>query len=171
MADDKRIIIDEDWKDRVRREKEEAARKAAEEEHQRSAAASSPASPAADDGAEAIDYADDGEDAEQLDEIEGTPFMALVQSLATQALLFLGYLAPPDSRQVMVDIGQARLVIDMLVDLRQKTQGNLNNDEQTMLAEAIAELQRAYVVRAQQAQEATLKQTGIDAQHLGRKPR
>lgn len=162
MADEKKIIIDEDWKAQVRREKEEAARKAAETEK-----------PAADASAEtdAAELDQDAELDETLDAEAGTPFMALVQSLATQALLFLGYIPQPNSQEVMVDLAQSRMLIDMIVDLRAKTAGNLNADEEAMLSEAAAELQRAYVVRSQQVQEAAMKRAGVNPQDLKRGPR
>jgi len=165
MAEEKKIIIDEGWKDQVRREKEEAARKAAEAEIQAASDANAEAGAAGTDDAALDDAALDAE-AE-----EATPFMALVQSLATQALLFLGYIPQPGSQEVMVDLGQSRMVIDMLVDLQGKTAGNLNADEEAMLAEAVSELQRAFVVRSQQVQEAELKRAGLNPRDLKQKPR
>ncbi len=165
MAEEKKIIIDEDWKDQVRREKEEAARKAAEAEKQAASAANAKA------GAPGTDHAAGDDTVPGAEAEETTPFMALVQSLATQALLFLGYIPQPGSQEVMVDLGQSRMVIDMLVDLRSKTAGNLNADEEAMLAEAVSELQRAFVVRSQQVQEAELKRAGLNPQDLKQKPR
>ncbi|MCP4640880.1 MAG: DUF1844 domain-containing protein, partial [bacterium] len=101
------------------------------------------------------------EDAEPI-----TPFSALIQSLATQCLFALGVIAPQDAKQVTLDIVQAKYVIDTLLMLREKTEGNLTEDEETTLGEAIAELQRIYVVRAQQAQESALQQSGIDMNNL-----
>ena len=66
----------------------------------------------------------------------------------------------------MVDIAQAKYLIDTLMMLRDKTQGNLTPEEEGVLSESISELQRVYVVRTQQAQEASLKQAGIDLNNL-----
>lgn len=167
MAEEKKIIIDEGWKDQVRREKEEAARKAAEAEKQTASDANAEAGADGPDDAALDDAALDAE----AEAEEATPFMALVQSLATQALLFLGYIPQPGSQEVMVDLGQSRMVIDMLVDLHGKTAGNLNADEEAMLAEAVSELQRAFVVRSQQVQEAELKRAGLNPRDLKQKPR
>jgi len=137
MADDeKKIIIDEDWKAQVQREKEQA-QKVTEEE-----------GPDAEEQAEAAQ--------------EPTSFGALVQSLAAQCMFALGVIAPQGAEQVMVDIGQGKLFIDLLLMLRDKTKGNLTAEEEGLLTESISELQRIYVLRAQQAQEATLKNAGVD---------
>lgn len=142
MAEEEpKIIVDEDWKAQVQREKEQAEAKAEE------------AAPAQEE--EALQG-----DAEQAN------FIALVSSLATQCMFALGLIAPQEGGQVMVDIQGAKFLIDLLVVLRDKTQGNLTAEEEGAITEAIAELQRAYVVRAQQVQEATLKEAGIDMTNL-----
>lgn len=155
MTDDQnqeqqKIIIDEGWKSQVQKEKE-AARKAREE-------------------ADAANPAQDEPAAEAPPEEQGgeplSPFLALVQSIATQTLFALGIIAPQGAEQVMVDIQGAKITIDMLLALHEKTEGNLTDDEKGHLTETIAELQRVYVVRAQQAQEAALKNAGIDPTNL-----
>jgi hypothetical protein len=74
----------------------------------------------------------------------------------------LGLIAAPDSKQVMVNLDEARYCIDTLVMLREKTQGNLTDEETGILTQTLSELQQVYVVRAQQVQDATLKQAGVD---------
>jgi hypothetical protein len=151
MADeDRKLFIDEDWKAQVQREREEAERKAQE--------SGEPAPEGEQQG---------GPTPPQQ---EGTPFMALVQSLATQCLLSLGVIAPKDVKEVYVDLGQARLLVDMLVDLRAKTEGNLAAEEQAMLDETVSELQRIFMMRSQQAQDETLREAGIRPEDLGKKP-
>ena len=140
--DDKRIIIDEDWKARVQREKEEARKQPAEAEQ-----APSKEESAGDRSAEAS-------------------FSTLVSTLAAQTLFSLGFIAPEGSERVVVDVGQAKFLIDTLMMLRQKTKGNLTTEEESQLAQTVAELQRAYVARAQQAQEAALKETRVDPKTL-----
>jgi hypothetical protein len=151
MADEERkLFIDEDWKAQVQREREQAQRKAQES------------------GAEAPEG--DPQGGPTPPEQEGTPFMALVQSLATQALLSLGVIAPKDVKEVYVDLGQAQLLVDMLTDLRAKTEGNLTADEQGMLDETVSELQRIFMMRSQQAQEQTLRDAGVRPEDLGNQP-
>ena len=143
MADDeKKIIIDEDWKAQVQREKEEAATKASGESGDEESA---------------------GQPGQQDEEAS---FLMLLQSLATQCMFALGLIAQRGSEQVMVDLGQSKYIIDTLVMLREKTQGNLTDEEKGALAEALSELQRVYVMRAQQAQEAALQESGIDMNNL-----
>ena len=139
MGDEQqKIFIDEDWKAQVQREKEQAK--------------SAPAEPT------------DGSDADEAPAAEGTdnPFAALIQSLAAQCAFALGLIAAPDTKQVMVNLDEAKYCIDTLVMLREKTKGNLTDEEKGIVTQTLAELQQVYVVRAQQIQEATLKQAGID---------
>lgn len=148
MADgEPKIIIDEDWKSQVQREKEEA-QKAAETQEP---------------GHEADEGAEHDHDHEHE---EANPFLSLVHSLAAQCMLALGVIAPRDAKQVTVDIEQARYIIDTLMMLREKTKGNLTPEEEGFLTEALAELQRGYVVRAQQVQEAAFRNAGIDPKNL-----
>lgn len=144
MADEEpKIFVDEDWKAQVQREKEQAAQKTDE-------------TPAAEEAADEFDQA-----------FRDNPFMGLVQSIATQCLFALGLIAPEDSKQVYVDLGQAQYLIDTLLMLRDKTKGNLSAEEEGHLQEAVAELQRVYVARAQQVHEATMRQA--DAKLKGNK--
>jgi len=136
MADEeKKIIIDEDWKSQVQREKEEARKKAEEqpEQEEKPAAAAEEAS-----------------------------FEGLVSGLSMQAMIALGVLAPRDAKEVQVDLRGAKYVIDLLIVLRDKTKGNLTPEEQGYLAESLADLQQTYVLRSQQLQESALRQAGID---------
>lgn len=141
MADDEpKIIIDEGWKAQVQREKEQV-RQTSENKQEGAAEEQKSETPARPEEAD---------------------FAMLVQSLATQCLFALGAIAPQDAKQVTVDLGQAKYVIDTLLMLRQKTKGNLSSEEEGFLSEAISELQRIYVMRAQQAQESALRKSGID---------
>lgn len=155
MSDEERkIITDEDWKARVQREKEEAQRKAEAEKAQASeegkAESSGPAGEEAQGGGESGDL-----------------FMSLVGSLVTQAMYALGMVQQQEGQeQVQVDITTAKQLIDMLVMLRSKTQGNLTSDESSQLNEAISELQRVFVARQKQVQEAKLRQSGVNPEDL-----
>jgi hypothetical protein len=151
MADEERkIIIDEDWKAQVQREKE----KALHETEKPEAAAEQEQPQEGEPGQEG---------AESL-------FQVLVTSLAAQAMYALGMVAPPDAQQVMVDLGQAKFVVDSLLMLREKTEGHLTPVEQGHLAEILGELQRLYVFRAQQVQEAALRKAGVNPMDLGKQP-
>ena len=154
MADEeKKIFIDEDWKAQVAREKEQArARSEAKGEEE-------PQAP------EAAQAEAPSPDEEEQGPIEGS-FTNLVTSLATQGLMALGVIAPQDAKEVYVDIASARFVIDTLMMLREKTQGNLTSEEEGHISGALADLQRFYVARAQQVQEQAMKQAGVDLSNL-----
>lgn len=141
-ADDKKLFIDEDWKAQVQREREKALEEARAKQADEAPAAAVP-----------------GEDAEDGEE---SLFLALVGSLTTQAMLMLGLIAPQGQKQVMVDLDQSKYLIDTLRTLRDKTRGNLTAEEDQQLAEAVAELERLFVMREQQVQQAALKQAGVD---------
>ena len=137
MADEPKIFIDEDWKAQVQREKEQARQTADTSAPEGDAGAAEP----------------------QADE---PSFAGLLQSLAAQCAYSLGLIAQRDAQQVMVDLVEAKYCIDTLIMLRGKTKGNLTPEEEGLLTNTIGELQQVYVVRAQQVQEAQLKQAGID---------
>jgi molybdopterin converting factor small subunit len=96
--------------------------------------------------------------------------MALVSSLAAQCMFALGVLVPRDTQQVYVNLDEARYTIDLLTILREKTQGNLTEEESGQLTATIAELQQVYVARVQQAQEQAMQQAGIDLNNLKGQP-
>lgn len=139
--EEKKIIIDEDWKAQVQREKEQAK-------------------------AEQAAATKSGEAAEPEPEAS---FNGLLDSLAAQCMLALGVLVPKDADKVLVDLAQSKYLIDMMLVLRSKTKGNLTPEEEGRLTSTIAELQRAYVLRAQQAQEAALRNTA-EKPHTVEKP-
>jgi hypothetical protein len=135
MSDEEpRIFVDEDWKAKVQREREEA-KKISEEQPERPAEEAKPP--------------------------EGASFEALISSLTMQAMVALGVMAPKDAKEVLVDLIEAKYLIDMLMMLRDKTKGNLTPKEQGFLSETLAELQQGYVVRSQQVQEAALRNAGV----------
>ena len=63
---------------------------------------------------------------------------------------------------MILDLATAQHLVDSLVMLREKTKGNLTEDEEKNLKEAISELQRAFALRAQQAREAAMQKPGLD---------
>lgn len=75
-------------------------------------------------------------------------FSAFVMSLASSALVGLGEVPDPASGAFNRDMELARHNIDVLEILRQKTQGNLNHDEERMLASVICELRLKFVINS-----------------------
>ena len=83
--------------------------------------------------------------AEETDNLE-INFMNYISSLAFQAMIFLGELPNPMAEdRVEKNLGQAKLLIDTMILVRQKTTGNLNKEEENFLNGAIYELQMKYV--------------------------
>ena len=72
-------------------------------------------------------------------------FITHCASLATQAMIFMGAIANPLTGQADIDFEQARYVIDVLAMLKEKTEGNLKQDEQDTLDSLIGELKLIWV--------------------------
>ncbi len=124
-SNDPKIVVDDDWKERVRAERE-ATRQAWQTE---------PSSTAGDSAA-----AGSASSAHLPND-----FALLVSMLATQALMALGKMPDPAEGHVVVRPDQAKQAIGMLTMLEQKTQGNLNAEESQMLDHLLHELRMLYV--------------------------
>ncbi len=72
-------------------------------------------------------------------------FLTLVQSLATAALQQLGKIAHPFTGKVERLLPEAKVTIDILVALKEKTVGNLSSEEARAIGNALATLQLNYV--------------------------
>lgn len=73
-------------------------------------------------------------------------FMSYITSLAVQAMIFLGELPNPmANHQMEVNLKQTKLLIDTLLILRDKTEGNRTKEEDDFLTGALYELQMKYV--------------------------
>ena len=80
------------------------------------------------------------------DRVESSPyFLTLVQSLATAALQQMGKIAHPFTGKVERSLPEAKVTIDILVALKEKTAGNLSPEEARAIGNAIATLQLNYV--------------------------
>ena len=117
---EKKIIIDEDWKQQAQKEKEVlAAQEDAQKQEQDEEEAHGPLP-------------------------EGN-FAALISMLTTQSLFALGLLQIKGQKERQPDLELARYNIDMLETLEEKTKGNLTEQEQTVLANTLSELRMSYV--------------------------
>ena len=72
-------------------------------------------------------------------------FVEFVMMHAQNAALFLGQIPNPKTGQGEVNLELAKLFIDQLAMIQEKTRGNLTNEEATVLRNAISNLQMAYV--------------------------
>jgi len=75
-------------------------------------------------------------------------FATFVISLSAQALALLGEIPDPVEHSTHVDLEGARQIIDILGVLRDKTQGNLDAGESSLLDSALYDLRMKYVDRA-----------------------
>ena len=78
-------------------------------------------------------------------------FVEFVMMQAQNAALFLGQIPNPKTGEGEVNLELAKMFIDQLAMIQEKTRGNLTNEEATVLRNAISNLQMAYVEVAQQA--------------------
>lgn len=79
-----------------------------------------------------------------MDKMEAS-FSVLTMSLASSAAMALGLAPDPQSGTVSKDKDMAKFNIDLLVVLKEKTKGNLNQDEQHFLESVISDLQMKFV--------------------------
>ena len=119
--EEKKIIVDEDWKQEAQKEKEILA---AQEESEK-------------------------EQAEDQSESRGPlppgNFAAMISMLTTQALFALGLLKIKGQEEKEPDLELAKYNIDMLETLEEKTKGNLTKEEETILSNTLNELRMGYV--------------------------
>lgn len=125
MPDDKKIIIDEDWKSQVQAEKEQAAK-----------AKPAAAAPSA-ESSEAIDPP-----------MPPASFELLLTTLATEALVALGQVPHPITGKAQTQRNQAKFLIDTVDVLREKTAGNLTDAEQQVLDSILHQLRMVFVQTA-----------------------
>lgn len=123
MATDKpnddppKIIVDDDWKQQAQAEKE----KLAEQETKESSSGRAQAGP-----------------------IPKADVTTLISSFLSQALFAMGAIEHPELGR-SVDLDLAKFNIDMLAVLEEKTKGNLTQQEERMLNQAIHQARMAFV--------------------------
>ena len=119
--EEKKIIVDEDWKAEAQKEKEIlAAQEEAEKEKKEEVK----------QGREPLP--------------EGN-FAALVSMLTTQSLFALGLLHVKGQEEKEPDLKMAKYYIDILETIQEKTKGNLTPEEETVLSNTLNELHMGYV--------------------------
>ncbi|MHC4478823.1 MAG: DUF1844 domain-containing protein [Planctomycetota bacterium] len=120
---EKKIIVDEDWKQQAQREKEVLA--AREEAEKKKPEAERPARPPLPKG----------------------DFAALLSTLFTQAMYALGLVEVQgeEGQKREPDLELAKYNIDMLETLEEKTKGNLSAEEESVLKNVLNQLRMGYV--------------------------
>jgi hypothetical protein len=93
-------------------------------------------------------------------------FIEFVLMQAQNAAFVLGQIPHPQTGRAEVNLDLARLLIDQLAMIQEKTKGNLNKDEAQILANTLSNLQIAFVeaVREQRSEQRT------DATHPSAEP-
>jgi hypothetical protein len=163
MSDsEKKLHIDESWKDQVEREKEAAKAKAgasaASVAGKRGADAQSPPSAeesarqhAAETTGEEQPFGEPAGDAgrtETRDYALPPPSLAfLITTLGTQAMVALGEVPNPISGKMERLPNQAKHFIDTLAMLEEKTTGNRTAEESALFSSLLHQLRMAYVTR------------------------
>ena len=72
-------------------------------------------------------------------------FANLVVQQSNMALMFLGKAPSPEDGQSIVDLDNAKLIIDQLEMLEAKTKGNLSKQEATLLQQTLMALRMGFV--------------------------
>jgi len=72
-------------------------------------------------------------------------FIEFVMMHAQNAALFLGQIPNPKSGEPEINLDLARMFIDQLEMIQEKTRGNLTNEETMVLRNALSNLQMAFV--------------------------
>ncbi len=123
--EEKKIIVDEDWKAQAQKEKEvlkkeeELEHKVEEKEQER------PAMPEAD-------------------------FPGLISMITTQAYYALGVIGTEQDKERPPDLAIAKYNIDMLAIIDEKTKGNLTEDEAKLLESTLHQLRMIFVQLSEQ---------------------
>src|ERR1041385_8255940 len=78
-------------------------------------------------------------------------FIEFVMMHAQNAALFLGQIPNPKTGEGEVNLELAKMFIDQLGMIQEKTRGNLTSEEATVLRNALANLKMVYVDVAQKA--------------------
>jgi hypothetical protein len=79
---------------------------------------------------------------------------------AQNAALFLGQIPNPKTGEAEVNLDLARMFIDQLAMIQEKTRGNLTNEEATVLRNALSNLQMAFVEASGSAQPEAARRDG-----------
>lgn len=84
-------------------------------------------------------------DDEQRVPLPEVNFNSLIFSLSSSALLHIGEIADPNTGEKRKDLALAKHTIDTMALLKEKTQGNLNEEEEKFLDSILTDLRWRYV--------------------------
>jgi len=98
-------------------------------------------------------------------------FIEFVMMHAQNAALFLGQIPNPKTGEGEVNLELAKMFIDQLAMIQEKTRGNLTNEETTVLRNALSNLQMAYVEVAREAPKEATRPGAATAEQAVSEPR
>ena len=78
-------------------------------------------------------------------------FKTLISTMVTQAMFAMGAIPDPQTGQRVAHLDLARHHIDMIGVIQDKTAGNLDEEEQTLVNQTLSELRMHYVELSRQA--------------------
>jgi len=85
-------------------------------------------------------------------------FMSLIISLSHAAMQQMGKIVNPLTGKIEKNLEQAKMTIDMLEMLKEKTKGNLVKEEERLISDTLATLQLNYVDEAEKGEKKEEKQ-------------
>ena len=77
-------------------------------------------------------------------------FSTFIMTLTSSAFYHLGDMPDPSTGKKEVNLPAVQQTIDMLIMLREKTKGNLKEDEKKLLEQLVYELQVKYVAKTKE---------------------
>lgn len=89
---------------------------------------------------------------------ENANFITLLLSLSTAAMQQLGKIPSPLTGKIERSLEQAKVTIDMLEMIKDKTRGNLTPREERLLSNSLADLQLNYVDEINKSSETEIKE-------------
>ena len=140
---ERHLHIDSDWKKQAQEEKARLAREV-EQKPPAGAGAAGAAGTAGMPGAAGAAGTAPGHRGGQR-ALPPASLASLVQSLATQAAIFMADQRDPETGQSLRNLDLAKHNIDLLRVLEEKTKGNLTEEEKHLLETVLYELLMAYV--------------------------
>jgi len=136
-----KIIVDEDWKSQVEKEREELRQ--TEQEN-----------------------ANSGEgEGDDLGPIPPASLPVLIATLGAQAMSMMGLMPGPDGKidPNQINMPVAKHMIDMIAMLEEKTKGNITEEESGMLNDNLHQLRMAYVAVNQELNSGSASPAGAES--------
>ena len=156
-SEEPKLIVDEDWKTQVQREKEQLKRQVEASDEQTAEKVVANEGQVAEELTAEGDVTEDQKEKpavssgkKQEQQFPEANIQLLVTSLATQAMAALGQFPDENGQLMEVNLGLAKHFIDLIAVIEEKTRGNLSQEEAGLVAEALHQLRMGFVAVSQQ---------------------